>query len=63
MDQPRKDTVIKIRVDPTQRSDFEWAARREGTQMSTWLRRLALDEVRRLKAQGSLAMRVKAGKK
>lgn len=57
MDEPRKDTVLKIRVDPTQRADFAWAARREGTQMSTWLRRLALEEVRRLKAQGSKGKR------
>jgi hypothetical protein len=56
MDQPRKDSVLKIRVDPTQRADFEWAARREGIQMSTWLRQLAMGEVRRLKA---LAPKVK----
>lgn len=49
MEQPRKDTVIKIRVDPTQKADFAWAAKREGVQMSTWLRQLGLAEVRRRK--------------
>jgi len=49
MQQPRKDTVIKIRVDPTQKADFDWAARRLGVQLSTWLRQLALGEVRRVK--------------
>ena len=49
MQQPRKDMVIKIRVDPTQNADFHWASRRLGVQLSTWLRQLALAEVRRLK--------------
>lgn len=47
---PRKDAVLRFRIDPVQRDEIEWAARQEGMLVSTWLRRLAVREVRKLKA-------------
>lgn len=47
---PRKDVVVRVRVDPRQREDLEWAARKNGLELSTWMRQLSLKEADRLKA-------------
>lgn len=53
MPDPVKHLIIRIRVDPTQKADFEWAARRQGSyELSTWLRSLATREVEELKRRG-----------
>lgn len=46
---PRKTLTLRVRVDPQQREDLEWAARRNGLDLSTWMRQLSLKEADRMK--------------
>lgn len=43
----RKDTVIRVRVTPSQREELKGAADEEGLTLSSWLRSLALRTARR----------------
>lgn len=43
----RKTAVVRLRIDPVHKKAFARAAEREGLDVSAWIRRLALAELRR----------------
>lgn len=50
---PAKTTTLKVRLDPVQKRAFVAAARREGLDVSAWIRRVANAEVARVSRGGS----------
>lgn len=48
--EPAKTITLRIRVDPGQRRDLEFAARHHHLELSTWMRQFCLDEAARIKA-------------
>jgi hypothetical protein len=49
-----KTVTIKVRVDPGEKRELEWAARQMGLPLSVWMRSMALKEAR---AMGQAAAR------
>jgi uncharacterized protein (DUF1778 family) len=45
-----KTVTIKVRVDPSEKRELEWAARQNGLPLSVWMRSMALKEARTMGA-------------
>jgi len=46
-----KTITVKVRVDPLEKRDLDWAAKRAGLPLSVWMRSLALQAARDQAAQ------------
>lgn len=55
-----RDIIIRFRVDPEEKADLLWAAKKDGMELGTWLRRLGLKDAEQKKKQG-LPQRARRG--
>lgn len=51
MSKPVKTLTVKVRMDPIEYRDLEWAAKKAGLPLSVWIRSLALQTARAQKGR------------